>query len=204
MDLDLFFCALQAGRSGAEYRLIMAAYDTASLIHNGQVRDSGEQFINHPRRVGELLLVHGCGSTEEIILGFLHDVEEKSDISGQGIVHNFGAAMWEWIVILSNEITVRNPITGRVLERTRKTPENYFGPISLSCPKVVCAKLADRLDNTLTMFPWTRQKKLEYIRETREYLLKPFARKASESLFIDIQEQCDQVEALLRETVRSF
>ena len=68
--------------------LIRKAYMVAKEKHEGQVRKSGEPYIQHPLEVAYILTtIHGGPST--IAAGLLHDVLEDTDMTKDEMANEF-------------------------------------------------------------------------------------------------------------------
>ncbi len=152
------------GKYGAEARdEIAKAYCFAEAAHNGQTRNSGEAYINHPLEVANILIEMGLDTTS-IIAALLHDVVEDTEISLEEISSQFGnevASLVDGLTKLS-KIVFQNKQEQQV-ENLRK----MFLAMAKDI-RVILIKLADRMHNmrTLRFLPVERQKKIA--RETLE------------------------------------
>lgn len=70
--------------------LVCQAFEFAYCLHQGQKRASGEPYIAHPVAVAGLLRDLG-GSAPMIAAGFLHDIIEDTDVTGEELERRFGA-----------------------------------------------------------------------------------------------------------------
>lgn len=66
------------------------AYEFAEKAHEGQKRDSGDDFFEHPKAVG-LILAELKLDIDTIVAGLLHDVVEDCGVSIDEIKEKFGA-----------------------------------------------------------------------------------------------------------------
>ncbi len=67
---------------------VTKAYNYAKQLHNGQFRESGEEYIMHPVNVAYILAeMHADGDT--ICSGLLHDTLEDTNITKEDIAHDF-------------------------------------------------------------------------------------------------------------------
>ncbi len=67
---------------------VKKAYDYASYLHNGQVRQSGDPYISHPLNVAYILSeMHADSDT--VCAGLLHDTLEDTNIKKEDIAHDF-------------------------------------------------------------------------------------------------------------------
>ena len=64
---------------------VKKAYDYASYLHNGQVRQSGEPYISHPLNVAYILSeMHADSDT--VCAGLLHDVLEDTETTREDLL----------------------------------------------------------------------------------------------------------------------
>ena len=70
--------------------LIKDALDLAYEMHDGQKRNSGEDYIIHPFHVSKILTELHM-DTATIVAGLLHDVVEDTDYTLEDIEKRFGA-----------------------------------------------------------------------------------------------------------------
>ena len=67
-----------------EIEIIKRAYDYANYLHEGQIRQSGEPYINHPLNVAYILSeMHADRDT--ICAALLHDTLEDCNVSKEEI-----------------------------------------------------------------------------------------------------------------------
>jgi GTP pyrophosphokinase len=141
---------------------ILSACDFALKAHEGQVRDSGEPYIEHPLQVAAILAGLEMDRAT-IIAGLLHDVVEDTSASIISISHEFGeevASLVDGVTKLSNsdfETLVHTdepePTGKKRNQETRRRAEN-LRKIFLAMAKdirVMVIKLADRLHNMQTL-----------------------------------------------------
>ena len=69
--------------------VIERAYEFASKAHEGQIRKSGEPYIEHPLHVA-MILVNLQLDASSLAAALLHDVEENCGIENTEIVEKFG------------------------------------------------------------------------------------------------------------------
>lgn len=88
-------------RTGVESDLAGAALRFARRVHLGQYRkQTGEQFVEHPIAVANLLSDAGYGGNL-IAAAYLHDVIEKTDIELDEIRERFGPGVAQLVDALS-------------------------------------------------------------------------------------------------------
>ena len=113
--------------------MIKKAYDFAERAHEGQFRESGERYFNHPCAVAIILIELGM-DTESVTAAFLHDVVEDTDVTLEEIRQHFGPD----VAMLVNSVTSEGGIPGFYAEYT---PERIFGESG-------CLKIAARMAKT--------------------------------------------------------
>ncbi len=79
-----------------------AAAHYASLVHTGQRRADGSQFILHPLEVASLL--ERVGAPDHLVAaGVLHDVLEKAEVSASELRRRFGTRIAGLVVAVSDD-----------------------------------------------------------------------------------------------------
>src|SRR5215208_2148965 len=74
----------------ADVAAIRRAYDVAAAAHEGQLRDSGAPYIEHPLQVATTLADLQM-DTATICASLLHDVVEDTSVELTAIENDFGA-----------------------------------------------------------------------------------------------------------------
>ena len=147
----------------ADTGLIRRAFDYACDHHNGQLRKSGEDFINHPAAVAvicaELKL-----DTATISAALLHDVVEDTLAELDHVRELFGAD----VALLVDGVTKLTRIS--FASREQAQVENYRKMIVAMAQdlRVVLIKLADRTHNMRTISALGKQKQVQTAKETLE------------------------------------
>ena len=155
--------AMEAYAERLDVEAIRAAYELAAEAHAGQVRASGEPFINHAVEVATILADLHL-DTGTVVCALVHDVVEDTVVSLQGIRELFG----DEVGAIVDGVTK----IGRVRFRssTERQVENYR-KLLLSMAqdaRVILVKLADRLHNMRTLEYLPPGKQGPIARETRE------------------------------------
>jgi len=155
--------------SGRDEDLIRRACVFADAAHKGQLRKSGEPYIQHCWAVAELLADLRMDA-ETIAAGLLHDAVEDSDFTVGELAEVFGPAVARMV----DGVTKLKEINrlGRMREEGRDEREleslrKSFLAMAQDA-RVMLIKLADRLHNmrTLDALPPDRQQRMA--RETME------------------------------------
>ena len=126
--------------------LIRKAYMVAKEKHEGQVRKSGEPYIQHPLEVAYILTtIHGGPST--IAAGLLHDVLEDTDMTKDEMANEFNKDVAEIVDGVTKISKLKYHTKDKVLAQNHQK-------ILLAMAKdirVVMVKLVDRLHNMRTL-----------------------------------------------------
>ena len=152
---------------------IKRAYAFAAEAHEGQKRESGEPYINHPLAVAETLAgLHMDGAT--LVAALLHDVSEDCGVPMSDIDSRFGkevASLVDGVTKLDKmqffnvEREDGGSLSGQDLwaENMRKMFLAMAEDI-----RVVLIKLADRLHNMKTLHHRPPAKRRRVAQETME------------------------------------
>ena len=144
------------------------AYDLVKLKSGDELRYyspiEGQPYWTHLMNVHNFLIVQGVKDYEVLIASILHDIVEDSNIT---------------IKQISNEYT---PRIAQLVSLTTKPKERYDSNVFYSAileDEDACKiKLADRIDNMLTNYCYSKQamRTGKYIEETKSYFI-PMAEK---------------------------
>ena len=125
---------------------VKKAYDYASYLHNGQVRQSGEPYISHPLNVAYILSeMHADSDT--VCAGLLHDTLEDTNIKKEDIAHDFN----------QNVANLVDGVTKLAkMNFSSKQDQNYANTRKIITGitddvRIIIIKLADRLHNMRTL-----------------------------------------------------
>ena len=147
---------------------IKAAYEFAARAHQGQVRKTGEPYLEHPLNTA-MILAEFHLDAETLTAALLHDVPEDCGVSLGEVEANFGIQ----VVKLVDGVTKLNKLTSRA--RTRDTKSNVQAEnlrkmllATAEDLRVVLIKLADRLHNMRTLGALPAEKRRAIAQETLE------------------------------------
>ncbi len=163
MNLAEFIIGIEALNANVNIPLIRKAYEFSERAHDGQMRSSGEPYIDHCLQVAFILAEQHMDSTT-IAAGLIHDVVEDTDATIEDLEKEFSAEIAE----LVDGVTK----IGAVYFSSREEQQvEYFRKMLLTMSKdirVILIKLADRLHNmrTLEHLPLHKQKYIA--QETRD------------------------------------
>lgn len=145
-----------------EKTLIKAAYDLAWEAHNGQKREGGEPYIQHPLTVA-LTLVKMNLDVETIAAALLHDVVEDTKYTLDDIEKQFG----ETVAFLVNGVTKLDKIKYSGAEGKAENLRKMFLAMAQDI-RVVLVKLADRYHNMTTLEALSKEDQKKIALETLE------------------------------------
>jgi GTP pyrophosphokinase len=148
---------------GVDKELIRHAYDESERAHHGQVRRSGEPFVNHPLGVA-LICAQLHLDEQTIAAALLHDVIEDTETDLDDLRASFGPE----IAVLVEGVTKLTRISFQ--SREQAEAENYRKMIVAMAQdvRVILIKLADRLHNMRTIEYLGKQKQVQKAKETLE------------------------------------
>jgi len=148
--------------------LVKAAYEFAARAHQGQVRKTGEPYLEHPLATA-MFLAEFHLDAETLAAALLHDVPEDCGVSLDEIEAAFGPQ----VVKLVDGVTKLNKLTSRARTKETKSKvqaENLRKMLLATAEdlRVVLIKLADRLHNMRTLGGLPAEKRRAIAQETLE------------------------------------
>ena len=153
IDVVLSYCK---NITDVDKKLIVKAYEYASICHKDQVRESGEKYIIHPLNVA-FTLASLKQDTNTICAGLLHDVVEDTNTTVSDLKNFFNND----IAMLVDGVTKLNDPSAS----SRKLLTKGL----LEDPRIIIIKLADRLHNMRTLEYKSEEKRKEKAIETMEF-----------------------------------
>nr|HID12433.1 bifunctional (p)ppGpp synthetase/guanosine-3',5'-bis(diphosphate) 3'-pyrophosphohydrolase [Anaerolineae bacterium] len=154
-------------RTDGARALIERAYTVAERAHAGQIRKSGEPYIQHPLTVAFLLADLGM-DPDTIAAGLLHDVVEDSDIDLKRLAQEFGpdvASLVDGVTKLEQIDRFSQKSEGLRGKQESESLRKMFIAMAEDI-RVVIIKLADRLHNMRTLAPLPEERRKMFARET--------------------------------------
>ncbi|WP_311481352.1 bifunctional (p)ppGpp synthetase/guanosine-3',5'-bis(diphosphate) 3'-pyrophosphohydrolase [uncultured Anaerococcus sp.] len=169
----------------ANIDLIKKSYDFGVYHHNGQKRNSGEDYFIHPIAVASNLSDMKLDD-ETICAGLMHDVLEDTDVTRDEMKAEFG----EEITFLVDGVTKLKNLN--YTSKEEKQAENIRKMVMAMANdvRVVLIKLADRLHNMRTLEYMTRAKQLQKANETIEIYVPLAHRLGIYSLKWELEDLC--------------
>ena len=139
---------------------IIHAYKFAEKAHEGQLRASGEPYIQHPLEVANILL-ELKPDEDSLMVCLLHDVLEDTDTNIEDIDKEFG----ENIIPLLEGMRKLSKVYYRGEERQVENLRKMFLAMAQDI-RVILVKLADRLHNMRTLQHISTNKRKRIAEET--------------------------------------
>jgi guanosine-3',5'-bis(diphosphate) 3'-pyrophosphohydrolase len=175
MDLDQLLGLLPGSTSPADRSLVERAYRVAEKAHEGQVRASGESYIQHCLAVASILIEMGM-PVPTIAAGLLHDTVEDTEITLEDLKRDFGeeiASLVSGVTKLAQLPRVshyEDEQRGESATRIELAKENLRKTFLAMGDdvRVVLIKLADRLHNMRTLSHLPENKRIRIANETLE------------------------------------
>lgn len=158
-------------KANSDSNLIEKAFEFAKDAHLGQKRTSGEDYIQHPLRVAQILTEMHLDA-RAVAAGLLHDVPDDTNKTLGDIEKEFGKDVAFLVDGVSKLGKLRYPKDGLEIKSTK---ERLVEPVDLKAEnlrkmffamakdlRVILIKLADRLHNmeTLGSLPLEKQKRI--------------------------------------------
>ncbi|UCC17322.1 MAG: bifunctional (p)ppGpp synthetase/guanosine-3',5'-bis(diphosphate) 3'-pyrophosphohydrolase [Dehalococcoidales bacterium] len=154
--------------------IIREAYDYAMKAHEGQLRKSGEPYLEHPLEVA-VTLAELQMDTSTLAAALLHDVLENCGVPLQDIISEFGSEVGKLVDGVTKLGMISLNVPGEVIQRQNENTRNEQAEnlrkmlVAMAEDlRVVFIKLADRLHNMKTLDALEPEKQLRIARETAE------------------------------------
>jgi len=145
----------------ADLDSLRKAYVFSAKVHQGQLRQSGEAYLNHPLEVAEILARLQLDEAT-IITGLLHDTIEDTLTTHEEIVRVFGNEVAE----LVDGVTKIGKITFRTSEERQAESFRKMLLAMARDIRVILVKLADRLHNMRTLNSLSAERQTKIAQET--------------------------------------
>ncbi len=159
--IDAVIQQVQRYAPGADVGLILDAYQYAALVHRGQVRKSGEDYLVHPLAVARILADLEM-DVETIAVGLLHDTIEDTFATHAEIAGRYGVSVADMVdgVTKLSKLQYRGKLEEQA-ENFRKFVLAFGKDI-----RVMIVKIADRLHNMRTLEHHKPEKRRSVAQET--------------------------------------
>ncbi|KAJ0264021.1 GTP diphosphokinase RSH2 [Hirschfeldia incana] len=147
---------------------VIKAFYEAEKAHRGQMRASGDPYLQHCVETAMLLANIGANSTV-VVAGLLHDTMDDSFMSYDYILRNFGEGVADLVQGVSklsqlSKLARENNTACKTVEADRL--HTMF--LAMADARAVLIKLADRLHNMMTLYALSPVKQQRFAKETLE------------------------------------
>ncbi len=163
--------------------VILKAFEVGAFAHEGQTRNSGEDYILHPVAVAQIL-ANMRMDHESIAAAILHDTLEDTPLSKEEIESRFGVE----IANLVDGVTKLDKMKFRT--RSEADAES-FRKLMLAMSRdlrVIFIKLADRIHNMRTLDSMSAQSRRRIARETLDIYAPIAERLGMNSMKSDLED----------------
>ena len=151
-----------------DLKLITKAYKFASFYHEGQKRESGEDYITHPLNVCYILSIMHA-DTDTLCAALLHDTLEDTKAKKEDIEREFNKYVADLVDGVTNIKDLNFTSAELKLANTRKIATSIKKDV-----RIIIIKLADRLHNMRTLSYKNIEKQKAKAQETMDIYV-PFA-----------------------------
>ena len=162
---------------------VSKAYKFSANAHSGQLRKSGEPFIEHPLAVSKILADMRMDH-ETLIAAMLHDVIEDTSVAKAQIRRNFGSGVAQIVDGLSK-------LTQIEFDSYAEAQAKNFQKMLMAMAsdiRVILVKLADRMHNMRTIQHLSLQKRKLIAKETLEIYAPIAHRLGINSIRLELEE----------------
>ncbi|GMI91729.1 RELA/SPOT homolog 3, RELA/SPOT HOMOLOG 3 [Hibiscus trionum] len=147
---------------------VVKAFHEAEKAHRGQMRATGDPYLQHCVETAVLLASIGANSTI-VAAGLLHDTIDDSFLSYDYISRTFGAGVADLVLGVSklsqlSKLARENNTASKTAEADRMN--TIF--LAMADARAVLIKLADRLHNMMTLDALPLLKQQRFAKETLE------------------------------------
>lgn len=174
--------------SQGDQTIIERAFEMGRKAHEGQTRQSGEPYFNHPIAVADIMIGLGA-DRDSIVASLLHDTVEDTPLTLLDIHDAFGdnvATLVDGATKLME--TETNPSMDEKIETLRKIFTYMEKDV-----RIMVIKLADRLHNMQTLKFRNPEKQKAVAKETLDVYVKIADRLCMRDLRNDLAELCYEI-----------
>ncbi len=160
-ELGPLVAAFRAHHPKASTATILRAFDVAASAHEGQYRQSGEKYINHPLAVAHIVADIGLDDTT-LAAALLHDAVEDTEVSVADVERQFGSE----IAAIVDGVTKLDRLRFDSKEEQQAATMRKMLVAMAKDLRVLIIKLADRLHNMRTLAALAADKQSRIAQET--------------------------------------
>jgi guanosine-3',5'-bis(diphosphate) 3'-pyrophosphohydrolase len=177
--------SFRAHHPDADASLLSEAYVLARDRHEGQMRHTGDPYITHPVAVTEILAEYGL-DTETLCAALLHDTVEDTDLTLERVADQFG----EHVAELIDGVTKLDLIKFGSREEAQAATIRKLVVALAKDVRVLLIKLADRLHNLRTIWPFPEEKQQRIARESLEVYAPLAHRLGVQEIKHEMEDRC--------------
>ncbi len=167
-DAEVIVAEMQRHYSSADVDLVRRAYEYAAAAHEGQLRDTGGPFIEHPAAVALSMAQLGM-DPPSIAAALLHDVPEDTPRTNEDLRREFGDEIARLVEGVTKLSRVGGQDTAGVTLEQRQAEDLRKMFLAMATDlRVVVIKLCDRLHNMRTLAPLAPEKQMRIAKQTME------------------------------------
>ncbi|KAI3958872.1 hypothetical protein MKX01_023548, partial [Papaver californicum] len=169
--------------------IVVKAFHEAKKAHRGQMRESGDPYLQHCVETAILLAMIGVNPTV-VAVGLLHDILGDSFMSVDYIVSTF----WDGVVDLVKGLSKLSHLSKLAREnntanKTVEADRLHTMFLAMADARAVIIKLADRMHNMMTLETLPPDKQQRFTKKTLE-IFAPLANRLGISSWKDSWKTC--------------
>jgi GTP pyrophosphokinase len=177
--------SFRAHHPGVDTTLLTEAYTLAKDRHEGQMRQTGDPYITHPVAVTEILADYGL-DIETLCAALLHDTVEDTELTLDQVAGQFGGHVAELI----DGVTKLDLIKFGSREEAQAATIRKLVVALAKDVRVLLIKLADRLHNLRTIWPFPDEKQQRIARESLEIYAPLAHRLGVQEIKHEMEDRC--------------
>ncbi len=139
------FNELLSNYNKTDVLMILKAYSFACHYHNGQYRQSGEEYIVHPVNVAVILMSYHADA-DTVCAGLLHDTLEDTIATEEDVLREFNPVVLSLVKGVTNLVTPELSKKEKQIANIRRVITSITDDV-----RIIIIKLADRLHNMRTL-----------------------------------------------------
>ncbi len=183
--MERILVAYRAHHPDADAAVIRKAYQLARRQHEGQMRQTGEPYITHPVAVTEILANYGLDS-QTLCAALLHDTVEDTDLTLEEVGGEFG----DVVAQLIDGVTKLDRIKFGSREEAQAATIRKMVIALARDVRVLLIKLADRLHNLRTIWPFPDEKQQRIARESLDVYAPLAHRLGVQDIKHEMEDRC--------------
>lgn len=168
--------------------VLRRAYELAEKAHKGQIRKSGEAYINHPVAVAQILAGYEL-DLATLAAALLHDTIEDTEVTLSQLVARFGVE----IADLIDGVTKLDRIDYGSVEQAQAATIRKMVVAMAQDLRVLLMKLADRLHNIRTVSALRVEKQQRVARETLDIYAPLAHRLGVQQIKHELEDRCFEI-----------